>query len=631
MIIPKDFPTVIKVGHYRRLLPFGITQRIYRRLMAVGICIHLIKYEFGISLFHFPKYFPGKLLPNFHSRPRFPLSPALISTSLCRSQSETIIAIDSEPIELVFLYDGGLAASGGVVAASGLLSRRGQSLVPARLPTTTAGSTSSVGPLPTPTVQPPTPAVDPTPTPSVDPTPTPVVHPSTTPTTDPLPPPVIITPTPPPVVMSPTPDPDPTSIPSSSVIPPSNTVRPSADQDSSGDGEGLDPPLHDRPWIEPYGKGFIPSRVASQAITRSIKQQFLSPWPTWGAIPDDDKKPFWQRFQMKVQWKPKHESQIHRNFHMKASHRMSEMFRDARNAGQHPYWLGEIIWNSLLAHWNTVEFRNKCAKAQRNRASERGGTLYTSGSITIHEHAIRMAQALGRAVHVDEVFAQTHVRKGTNQFVDERSRKTHEEFSTRLSQVRSEHESAPTPDDANNAEDDIHSSGDGEGLDPPLHDRPWIEPYGKGFIPSRVASQAITRSIKQQFLSPWPTWGAIPDDDKKPFWQRFQEEFSTRLSQVRSEHESAPTPDDANNAEDDIPSRGGTLKHQPSSSTTTPDEVVLCFTQALQQRDQEITDLRAEFTNFKALVMRVFPATSQDELVIPPTQPQPSLSPAVPQ
>ncbi|KOM28310.1 hypothetical protein LR48_Vigan520s000200 [Vigna angularis] len=209
--------------------------------------------------------------------------------------------------------------------------------VPARLPTTLAGSTSSVGPPPTPTVQPPTPAVDPTPTPAVDPTPTPAIHPSTTPATDPLPPPVIITPTPPPMIITPTPVPEPTSIPSSSVIPPSDTVTPSADQDSSGDGEGLDPPLHDRPWIEPYGKGFIPSRVASQAITRSIKQQFQSPWPTWGAIPDDDKKPFWQRFQMKVQWKPEHESQIHRNFHMKASHRLSEMFRDARNAGQRPY------------------------------------------------------------------------------------------------------------------------------------------------------------------------------------------------------------------------------------------------------------------------------------------------------
>ncbi|KOM34782.1 hypothetical protein LR48_Vigan02g093200 [Vigna angularis] len=308
--------------------------------------------------------------------------------------------------------------------------------VPARLPTTVAGSTSSVGPPPTPTVQPPTPAVDPTPTPAVDPTPTPTVHPSTTPATDPLPPLFF------------------------------NCYH---------------PPLHDRPWIESYGKGFIPSRVASQAITRSIKQQFLSPWPTWGTIPDDDKKPFWQRFQ--VQWKPEHESQIHRNFHMKASHRLSEMFRDARNAGQRPYWLGT--------------------------SSGPGG-------------------------HVDEVFAHTHVRKGTNQFVDERSRKTHEAF-------------------------------------------------------------------------------------------------STRLSQVRSEHESAPTPDDANNAEDDIPSRGGTLKLQPSSSTTSPDEVVLRLMQALQQRVQEITDLRAEFTNFKALVMRGFPATSQDELVIPPTPPQPSSSPAVPQ
>ncbi|KOM29514.1 hypothetical protein LR48_Vigan715s000400 [Vigna angularis] len=110
---------------------------------------------------------------------------------------------------------------------------------------------------------------------------------------------------------------------------------------------------------------------------------------------------------------------------MKASHRLSEMFRDARNAGEHPYWLGDQIWNSLLAHWNTVEFRNKCAKAQRNRASEKGGTLHTGGSIIIHEHVIRMAQALGRTVHVDEVFAQTHVRKDTNQLVDERSRKTH--------------------------------------------------------------------------------------------------------------------------------------------------------------------------------------------------------------
>ncbi|KOM50034.1 hypothetical protein LR48_Vigan08g086100 [Vigna angularis] len=120
----------------------------------------------------------------------------------------------------------------------------------------------SVGPPPTPTIHPPpTPVVDPTPTTTIHPSPTLAVHHSPTPAADPLPPPVIITPTPPPMLITPTPTPDPTSIPSSSCIAPSKTIIPSIDPDSAGDSEGVDPPLHDRPWIEPYGKGFIPSKV----------------------------------------------------------------------------------------------------------------------------------------------------------------------------------------------------------------------------------------------------------------------------------------------------------------------------------------------------------------------------------
>ncbi|KOM26301.1 hypothetical protein LR48_Vigan252s001300 [Vigna angularis] len=80
--------------------------------------------------------------------------------------------------------------------------------VSATLPTTIAPSPSSVGPSPTPTVHPP---------------PTPAVHPPLTPTADILPPAVIIIPTTPPY--------------------------------SDGDGDGVDPPLHDQPWIDPYGKG----------------------------------------------------------------------------------------------------------------------------------------------------------------------------------------------------------------------------------------------------------------------------------------------------------------------------------------------------------------------------------------
>jgi len=34
-----------------------------------------------------------------------------------------------------------------------------------------------------------------------------------------------------------------------------------------------------------------------------------------------------------VQWKLEHEVEIHKNFHSKASHRVSEMFKEAQNAG----------------------------------------------------------------------------------------------------------------------------------------------------------------------------------------------------------------------------------------------------------------------------------------------------------
>ena len=45
------------------------------------------------------------------------------------------------------------------------------------------------------------------------------------------------------------------------------------------------------------------------------------------------------------------------------------------------------------------------------------------------------------------------------------------------------------------------------------------------FLPSRVASQAITKCIKQQFLEPWSTWGVIPDSEKEHFWNRFKVQY----------------------------------------------------------------------------------------------------------
>ncbi|KOM25489.1 hypothetical protein LR48_Vigan107s000800 [Vigna angularis] len=151
--------------------------------------------------------------------------------------------------------------------------------------------------------------------------------PSYSSTTDPCPPPIADT-LPPPVVITSTPPPDPTSRPSSSSIPASETATTSADLDSAGD--VVDPPLHDRPWIEPFGRGWT---------------------STFGTL----------------------------------------------------YSLIGVQQN----------FAIRVLEPKRTELLKRVAPC------------IPVAQALGRAVHVDEIFALTHVRKGTTEFVDERSQKTH--------------------------------------------------------------------------------------------------------------------------------------------------------------------------------------------------------------
>ncbi|XP_014516858.1 uncharacterized protein LOC106774393 [Vigna radiata var. radiata] len=180
------------------------------------------------------------------------------------------------------------------------------------------------------------------------------------------------------------------------------------------------PSTYEPSFIEPCGRGFVPSRVASQAINWSIKDQFLQPWPSWGAIPIEDKELFWQRFKQDVQWIAEHEAQIKKNFHRKASQRLSTIFRYARITGRPPYWMGEHIWNSLLEHWNSPNYRNKCVTVQRNRMLEKGGVLHIGGSITAHEHALRM-----------------------------------EDFSLRLSQARSEIRSISDAESKVDADNDI--------------------------------------------------------------------------------------------------------------------------------------------------------------------------------
>ncbi|XP_027922650.1 uncharacterized protein LOC114180539 [Vigna unguiculata] len=270
---------------------------------------------------------------------------------------------------------------------------------------------------------------------------------------------------------------------------------------------------NNRPMIRPVGGGFYPSKVASKAITATIKQQFDQPWLTWGTIPKSERGLYFQRFKRKVSWRVEDEDRILKNFHSKASHRLSEMFKEARREGKRPNWIGDSIWNSLLEKWNMPMYREKCDTAKKNRLSEKGGSLHT-GDLSACMTML-FTEELGRAVHVDEIFEQTHIRKATGDFVDERSRRTHEEFQNRFSQALSETASVgvsqSTPMDP--AEEER------------LRNRCWLEAAGGSYIQQTQASSS--QQVNPEQIIQLQTRLATSEERIRQMSSQFQTQFDT--------------------------------------------------------------------------------------------------------
>ncbi|KOM58145.1 hypothetical protein LR48_Vigan11g117900 [Vigna angularis] len=205
---------------------------------------------------------------------------------------------------------------------------------------------------------------------------------------------------PPPLVVpafTPTPHQVPTSTPTSYQLPPhgmaslspnigSNPSTPTNIAPSPGTDDGnphsssaanyVEECSNSRPMITPVGGGFYPTKTASKAITATIKQQFDEPWLTWGSIPKSTRDVFFERFK-----------------------------RCALNTSS-PEPKIQLHTENLTVSWKPEDEEK--------------------------------SQELGRSVHVDEIFQQTHIRQSTGEFVDERSRRTHEQFVAKFDQIRSE-------------------------------------------------------------------------------------------------------------------------------------------------------------------------------------------------
>ncbi|KAI0509892.1 hypothetical protein KFK09_010492 [Dendrobium nobile] len=107
------------------------------------------------------------------------------------------------------------------------------------------------------------------------------------------------------------------------------------------------------------------------------------------------------------------------------------MFTDVRKVGKRPLWIGEEIWAELNAAWGSEEYTRRRDQNRQNRVSDVGGlgsALHTGGSVPHTEHRRRLKASLGREPTPVELHSRTHKRQEDQQWIDERARKAHEEY-----------------------------------------------------------------------------------------------------------------------------------------------------------------------------------------------------------
>ena len=97
--------------------------------------------------------------------------------------------------------------------------------------------------------------------------------------------------------------------------------------------------------------------------------------------------------QKSYKWLPQYDRQIKKNWNHKASERLRGIMckvREGAKDGFRPTWIPENVFEQLMIEWNSETFKKKQDKAKKNRASLKGGTLHSCGSIPAPEHKRRM-------------------------------------------------------------------------------------------------------------------------------------------------------------------------------------------------------------------------------------------------
>ncbi|XP_019258092.1 PREDICTED: uncharacterized protein LOC109236373 [Nicotiana attenuata] len=141
--------------------------------------------------------------------------------------------------------------------------------------------------------------------------------------------------------------------------------------------------------------GFFPSFAAAHMVIESMKPLYDDAWGRWKDIPYDIRDKMWNQFRTLCVWEQRYDNEIKYVYEKKAKKLIPSSLYEARDKNKKPGWIREDVWIKFLAIWDSVEFKEKSERAKAARASQKGGSLHTGGSMSFAAHRQRLHAFLG--------------------------------------------------------------------------------------------------------------------------------------------------------------------------------------------------------------------------------------------
>ncbi|MQL82544.1 hypothetical protein Taro_015009, partial [Colocasia esculenta] len=86
-----------------------------------------------------------------------------------------------------------------------------------------------------------------------------------------------------------------------------------------------------------------------------------------------------------------------------------------------PVWMRKEYWTELCDIWGAGKWNENSSKAKQNRAAHPEANVHTSGSISFATHKARLEVQVKRPPQFQELFYETHKKKGTNYYISKKS------------------------------------------------------------------------------------------------------------------------------------------------------------------------------------------------------------------